>query len=713
MTAMDGAKSPVSDRAPVPGPPTPGAAAAGPDSAYLNRELSWLDFNARVLALAEDPARPLLERAKFLAIFNQNLDEFFQVRVSAIRQQVEAGLRAPSPDGLDAAEVLAAVRAQAAELVERQTRVFTKEVAPALEDVGIRFSNWHDLDDDDRAHLVRVFEEQVFPVLTPLAVDPAHPFPYISSLSLSLAVLVHDPDTGEQRFARVKVPPLLPRFVVMPDGERFVPLEQVIAAHLDALFPGMQVLDHHPFRVTRDADYELEDEAEDLLEAMEDVVRRRTKFGPVVRLEVDTTMSEEVLDLLCRELELSRRDVYVVDGPLDLSGLWALYALPRPELKDDPWVPQTPPALAGVERGGEIFRVLEAGDVLVHHPYDSFATTVETFIDRAARDPQVLAIKQTLYRTAGPESKIVGSLIRAAEAGKQVVVLVELKARFDEQANIERARRLEEAGVHVVYGFVGLKTHTKVVLVVRQEPGGVRRYCHVGTGNYNPRTADIYEDLGILSADPELGADIAELFNHLTGYSHQTRYRKLLVAPAGVRRGILARIGAQARPGGRIVMKMNALVDPPIIDALYEASQAGAEIDLVVRGICCLRPGVPGLSERIRVRSIVGRFLEHSRIFRFGDDPATAEYLVGSADLMPRNLDRRVEALAPVEDPRLRARLDEILAVNLADDVLAWELAADGVWHKVPTVEGVDTHRRLQALALQRTQAGRAQDART
>jgi polyphosphate kinase len=689
-----------------------------PQLRYLNRELSWLDFNGRVLALAEDPAVPLLERAKFLAIFSENLDEFFQVRVAGLSRQVEAGVRTPSPDGRDAAEQLRAIRELVDELVSRQATVFTKDVAPALEEVGIRFADWDDLSDADRAHLVAVFEERVFPVLTPLAVDPAHPFPYISNLSLNLAAVVRDPSTGLVRFARVKVPPLLPRFVVMPDNERFVPLEQVIAARLDALFPGMEILARHPFRVTRDADFELSDDAEDLLEAMESVLRRRTKFGRVVRLEVDASMPVDVRDTLCRELELTDAEVSVIDAPLDLAGLWALHGLDRPELKDEPWTPQTQPELARGDANAppDLFGVLRDGDVLVHHPYDSFATSVDAFVDQAARDPDVLAIKQTLYRTAGADSALVRSLIHAAEQGKQVVALVELKARFDEQANIERAQLFEDAGIHVVYGLVGLKTHAKILLVVRQEADGIRRYCHVGTGNYNPKTATLYEDVGILSSDPDLGADLSELFNFLTGYSRQASYRRLLVAPLTLRPAILERIRREADKGndGRITLKMNSLVDPAVIDALYDASRAGTPSDLIVRGICCLRPGVRGMSENIRVRSILGRFLEHSRVYRFGADPATAEYLIGSADLMPRNLDGRVEALAPVTEPRLRARLAEILDINLADDVLAWELKRDATWHRVPTVEDVDTHRLLRELAVTRVLPAkvRAADAR-
>jgi polyphosphate kinase len=677
---------------------------AAPGSArYLNRELSMLDFQARVLAYAEDPSVPLLERAKFLAIFSGNLDEFFQVRVSGLKEQLALGVRSTSPDGLDQVEQLRAIRDRVDELVSRQATVFTKDVAPALAEAGVSFCNWTDLDGDAHAQLTRVFEDRIFPVLTPLAVDPAHPFPYISSLSLNLAALVRDRASGEQRFARVKVPPLLPRFVTVPGTARFVPLEQLIAAHLDVLFPGMEVLAHHPFRVTRDADIELNDESEDLLAAMEVVLRQRTRFGAAVRLEVDATMSAEVLELLCRELELDGTDVYHVDAPLDLTGLWDIYARRRPELKFRGFAPQTPPQLAGGDESDVFWAVRNGGDILLHHPYDSFATSVERFVEQAARDPDVLAVKQTLYRTGGDEAGIVASLVEAAEAGKQVVALVELKARFDEQANIERARQLEQAGAHVVYGLVGLKTHAKILLVVRKEADGIRRYCHVGTGNYNPKTATTYEDLGVLSCDRELGADLSELFNHLTGYSRPGEYRRLLVAPTHLRDELRALIRSQARAGGRITMKMNALVDAEMIDELYAASNAGARIDLIVRSICCLRAGVAGLSERITVRSVVGRYLEHSRIFRFGPPGEDGtEYFIGSADLMPRNLDKRVEAVLRVAGDRMRARLDEILDVELADDVLAWRLEPDGTWRKTATVVGVESHVRFQELAIAR-----------
>jgi polyphosphate kinase len=680
------------------------AVTIAPDSSrFLNRELSMLDFQARVLALAEDPTLPLLERAKFLAIFSTNLDEFFQVRVSGLKEQLALGVRSTSPDGLDQLAQLRAIRQRVEELVTRQATVFTKDIVPALQESGIDFSAWKDLDDDAKRQLTRVFEDRIFPVLTPLAVDPAHPFPYISDLSLNLAVVVRDVASGEERFARVKVPPLLPRFVTVPDSIRYVPLEQVIAAHLDELFPGMEVLAHHPFRVTRDADIELDDESEDLLAAMESVLRQRTKFGVAVRLEIDAQMTPDVLELLCRELDLASGDVYAVDASLDLSGLWDLYSLRRPELKFPNYTPQSPPALAGGD-DSDVFWAMRNSDVFVHLPYDSFANSIELFVAQAARDKNVLAIKQTLYRTGGDEAGIVASLVHAAEAGKQVVALVELKARFDEQANIERARMLEQAGAHVVYGLVGLKTHAKCVLVVRQEADGIRRYCHVGTGNYNPKTATTYEDLGVLSCDAELGDDLSELFNHLTGYSRQGMYHRLLVAPVHLRGQLATLIRGQAHPGGLITMKMNALVDPAMIDELYAASDAGAQIDLIVRGICCLRAGVPGLSENITVRSIVGRYLEHSRIFRFGEIGAPdVEYVIGSADLMPRNLDGRVEAMLRVTEPRTRARLDEILAINLSDDTLAWTLEPDGTWRKVPTVRGIESQVRFQELAVARS----------
>ncbi len=691
-------------------PDTVGAPLADTDPAhhYINRELSWLAFNERVLALAADPTVPLLERAKFLAIFSTNLDEFFQVRVAGLHDQVEAGNVARSPDGLTPTEQLAAVHQEVARLVARQEALFLGEIVPAMAAEGIRLSSWEELDDDDRKHLVEVFTDRIFPVLTPLAVDPGHPFPYISDLSLNLAVMLADPVTGEQRFARVKVPDILPRFVVMPDGERFIPLEQVIAAHIDELFPGMEVLRHHAFRVTRNADLTLEEEeADDLLMAVEMELRRR-RFGKAVRLELDDRVTPEVRDLLVREIDVDESDVFEFSGPLDLGGLWSVHALDRPDLKDPVWMPVTQARLTSGddEQRVSFFQQLRRGDVLVHHPYDSFSTSVEEFIRQASTDPKVLAIKVTLYRTTR-DSAIIGSLIRAAERAKQVVALVELKARFDEQANIEWARSLEKAGVHVVYGLVGLKTHTKTTLVVRDEPDGIRRYCHIGTGNYNPKTARLYEDLGLLTCDPAVGADLTQLFNYLTGYARDLEFQQVLVAPDHLRRRILELIAGEmaAGPGaGRIVLKMNSLVDPAVIDALYEASQAGVEIDLVVRGICCLRPGVPGLSDRIRVRSIVGRYLEHARIyhFRHGGPDGGPAYYIGSADLMPRNLDRRVEVLVPVTAPILQDELQTILDVNLADDTLAWALGGDGTWSHVPGPATIDTHTRMQELALAR-----------
>ena len=675
---------------------------------FLNRELSWLDFNARVLELAADPSVPLLERTKFCAIFSQNLDEFFQVRIAGLADRVVGGVGGRSPDGLTANEQLDLITDRVTALVQRLEEVFLNELVPALAGVGIVFSSWEQLDDEDRAYLVGEFENRIFPVLTPLAVDPGHPFPYISDLSLNLAVVLRDPDDGERRFARVKVPPVLPRFVVMPDGERFVPLEQVIAAHLDRLFPGMEVVGTTTFRVTRNADLTVaEEEADDLLAAVEMELRRR-RFGAAVRLELDALVTPEVRDLLVRELDLSDRSVQLTVGPLDLGGLMALNALDRPDLKDEPWTPVTQARLTPREGTTlDMFAVIDEGDVMVHHPYDSFSSSVEEFVRQASRDPKVLAIKLTLYRTSG-DSDIVKSLVRAAERGKQVAALVELKARYDEAANIGWARALEQAGVHVTYGLVGLKTHTKTALVVRDEGQTVRSYCHIGTGNYNAKTARLYEDLGILTSDPDITADLTQLFNYLTGYGRRVEYRRLLVAPHSMRDRLLDLIdGEIAAPAGtgRVTMKMNSLVDPVAIDRLYEASAAGVQVDLVVRGICCLRPGVPGLSENIRVRSVIGRYLEHSRIYRFanGGGPGVALTYIGSADLMPRNLDGRVEALVPVLDETLQGLVEELLEVNLSDDTLAWTLGGDGTWTHVEGGGTVDTHLRCQELAIGRS----------
>jgi polyphosphate kinase len=661
-----------------------------PDDRYFNRELSWLDWNARVLALAEDPSQPLLERAKFLAIFASNLDEFYMVRVAGLKRRDETGLSVRSADGLTPREQLAYIAKRNQELVQQHATVFLDHLRPELATHGIQLVSWEDLTDGDRLRLSNYFSDQVFPVLTPLAVDPSHPFPYISGLSLNLAVTVHDPASGTRHFARVKVPDNVPRLIRVEanrDGNTatFLPLEELIANHLGELFDGMDVTEWHVFRVTRNADFEVdEDRDEDLLQALERELAQR-RFGLPVRLEVGEDMTDNMLELLLREMEVDSADVVVVRGPLDLSCLWQLYAVDRRDLKDPPFVPATHPAFADRETPRSVFATLREGDVLVHHPYDSFSTSVQRFIEQAAADPLVLAIKQTLYRTSG-DSPIVDALIAAAEAGKQVVALVEIKARFDEQANIKWARALEKAGVHVVYGLVGLKTHCKVSLVVRQEGSTIRRYCHIGTGNYNPKTARLYEDIGLLTAEPTIGADLTDLFNVLTGYSRQTRYNNLLVAPQGVRRGIVDRIereiehAAAGHPAG-IRIKVNSLVDEQVIDALYRASQSGVDVDIVVRGICALRPEQPGLSERIRVRSILGRFLEHSRVFQF---VGSGEHWLGSADMMHRNLDRRVEVLVRVNDPKLAAQVDSILDSALDPATRCWVLHADGLWQPWP-----------------------------
>jgi len=677
---------------------------------YINREISWLQFNDRVLAMAADPQFPLLERLKYLAIFSSNLDEFFMVRVSGLRDQVQTGMVTRGSDGWTPSETLEAIAKHVGPTIEHQVRVFLDEVSPAMAEAGIRIADISELNSQERDFLHDYFHRQVFPVLTPLAVDPSHPFPYISNLSLSLAVTVRYPGTSRDRFARVKVPGILPRFVPLGDGSTFVPLEQVVATHLDKLFPGMNVVEAHPFRVTRDADIELaEDEADDLLVAVEQELRRQ-RFGAVVRLEVEATMPDHMVRLLQRELEVEDDAVVTVEGPLGLHDLMGLVsALDRPELADEPWVGTTQPRLLGTEGDSvNLFATMREGDLLVHHPYDAFATSVQRFIEQAADDPEVLAIKQTLYRTDG-DSPIVTALIHAAETGKQVVVLVEVKARGDEASNIGWARALERAGCHVAYGLVGLKTHSKTALVVRREHGGIRRYVHIGTGNYNAKTARLYTDIGLLSCDEDLGADLTDLFNSLTGYARGSRYRKILVAPNALRDKTIEMIERTAerhtaRRPGRIIMQMNALVDAACIRALYAASQAGVEIDLIVRGICRLRPGVPGVSDHIRVRSIVGRFLEHSRIWTFAGG-RRREYYIGSADLMPRNLDLRVEVVTPVTDPDLTGRLQEILDVMLADNVQAWELSEDGSWHRRQPEEGerrVATHKRMRELALRR-----------
>lgn len=680
---------------------------------YVNRELSLLDFQERVFALAEVQDRPLLERVKFVAIVSSNLDEFHQVRVAGLLEQAAGGITKSGPDGLTPRQQLAAIRERVIELNGKIDALFTSELLPALSDEGIEIAAYAGLSAEERHSLDVVFEEEIFPVLTPLAVDPSHPFPFISDLSLNLAVLLRDGSSGGVRFARVKIPPNVPRIIPLNDGRRFVPIEQIVDHHLARLFGGLDVVGSTTFRVTRSADLAVEEEeAEDLLEAMESVLRYRQRAARAVRLEVEAGIEDNVLDLLLHGLQLTRDEVYVRTAPLGLAGLWSVYGLDRPDLKDPSWTPTTQPRLT--ESGGrsiDFFEELRKGDILVHFPYESFATSTGAFLAQAAADPDVLAIKQTLYRTSipddpaiGGEEAVVRTLIEAAEADKQVVVLVELKARFDEAANINWAKMLESAGVHVVYGVQGLKTHTKTLLVVRREKDGIRRYSHVGTGNFNPNTARIYEDIGLYTADEEIGADLSELFNHLTGYARPPSYRKLVVAPDFLRPKIIERIREQAALGsrGHILMKSNHIVDPEIIDELYDASGKGCRIDLIVRGNCSVRAGVPGLSETIRLRSIVGRFLEHSRIYRFGEPGPTAVYYIGSADMMQRNLNNRVEALVPVTDPRLKKRLEEIVDVELSDDLLAWEANPDGTWIKIAPDTGIDTHESLLALAAER-----------
>jgi polyphosphate kinase len=680
------------------------------DFPFINRELSWLDFNERVLYQAQDPRNPLLERVRFLSIFTSNLDEFFQVRVSGLLQQVAAGHSRATPDGLSASQKLDRIRGRVLQLQAQHSDVFDG-ISRELAEEGIRILPLEDRPERQN-ELRQRFMDEIFPVLTPLAVDPSHPFPYISDLSLSLAVTVRDPVTGDRRFARVKVPPVLPRmWEVAP--RTYVLLERVVAANLDLLFPGMEVVAHHLFRVTRNADLDIEeDEADDLLMAMEEELRRR-RFGKVVRLEVERSMPHETRSLLQRGLGLDPANVYEIRGMLDLRGLESIADLDIPELQPAPWKPVTPPRLTLREEeedeGVDIFGRIREGDVLVHHPYESFTTSVERLIEQAAADPDVLTIKMTLYRTSG-DSPIVHALIRAAESGKQVVVLVEIKARFDERANIVWARALERAGAHVAYGLLGLKTHSKCALVVRREAGGLRRYAHIGTGNYNHRTARIYTDFGLLTADRGITGDVTDLFNVLTGVARKDSYRELLVAPKSMRPGLerLIRdeiVRHRQHGDGRIIIKCNACVDPDMIQRLYEASQAGVPIDIIVRGMCSLQPGVPGFSESIAVRSIVGRYLEHSRIFVFGQGERE-RYFIGSADLMERNLDRRVEAITPVKDEALQERLRTVLSIMRRDDRRAWVLGADGEWRRVEsTVEGeptTDTFEALMAEAAER-----------
>ena len=694
---------------------------------YFNRELSWLEFNRRVLAEALDNRTPLLERLKFMAIFSSNLDEFFMVRVAGLKQQVEAGVTKLSADGRTPRQQLEAIAEILTPMVQQQHQHFEKVLKKELTKSGIHILNYVDLNQEQRTYINNFFEDYIFPVLTPLAVDPSHPFPYISNLSFNLAVVLKDPAFEQELFARVKIPKVLPRFVDLPEelrqGHRGksgvwtgVPIEQIVTHNLEYLFPGMNILESYAFRVTRNADLSVEeDEADDLLLAIEQELQKRRIGGSCVRLEIEASVPPDIRSTIMHELVLEEIDVYDIDGLLSLGDLMSFLALPLPELKDKPWTAVLPPRLSGLREqengesgeGETFFNVIRHGDLLVHHPYHSFSATVLRFVKEAAYDPNVLAIKMTLYRTSG-DSPIIKALITAAQNGKQVVVLVELKARFDEENNILWAKKLENSGVHVVYGVTGLKTHTKITLVVRQEKEQIRRYVHIGTGNYNPKTAKIYTDLGLISCREELGADLTDLFNFLTGYSRQKSYRKMLVAPVSLRDRMIEMINREAdncRQGktGRIVAKMNSLVDRQVIQTLYEASQAGVEIDLIIRGICCLRPGLPEFSDKIRVISIIGRFLEHSRIFYFHND-GKEEIYIGSADWMTRNLSRRVEAVTPIESSEILRDVQEILGVMLADNRTAWELQSDGTFIQRKPKKGEEarsTHDTLMEMAQQ------------
>jgi polyphosphate kinase len=698
-------------------------------SLYINRELSWLDFNERVLQLGEDESTPLLERVKFCAIYTTNLDEYYMVRVAGLHDQIDAGVENPSQDGRTPSETIAGIRERVLELGVRLSECFEGHLRPALSEHGVNVVSFEELDDEQRAELAKHFRRVIFPALTPLAVAPGRPFPYISNLSLSLAVLVRDPTGGETVFARVKVPTeILPRFVTVrstaepgtsptaggANHTTLVPLEDVIAHHLDALFPGMEIVDYDVFRVTRDADLEVSDDAADLLQAVEDELRRR-RFGEIVRVEIGSSCSERLHEELVGLLGVREDEVYPVDGLLDMGALWQIVKLPgMPELRNAPYAPVTHPRLLRHEgERPDVFAAMREGDVLVHHPYDSFSTSVERFVEQAVADPNVLAIKQTVYRTSD-DSPLVPDLIAASERGKQAVALVELTARFDERMNIHWAKALEEAGVHVVYGQPALKTHAKCVLVVRREGDGVRNYVHIGTGNYHSATARLYTDFGLFTTDEQIGADVADMFNNLTGYGRPLRYRKALIAPAHLREGLIAEIDAtiaahSPESPGRIAMKMNALVDNHCIRALYRASRAGVKVDLNVRGICCLRPGVPGISENIAVVSIVGRLLEHSRVYTFEREGKRTVY-IASADLMPRNLDHRVELGAPIESPELRDELMDTLERAFADNQSSWQLDGDGVWHRRTPAPG-ERPRNMQ-LELMELHARRAAEAR-
>ncbi|BDI23752.1 RNA degradosome polyphosphate kinase [Herbiconiux sp. L3-i23] len=661
-----------------------------PPDRYLDRELSWLAFNQRVLELAEDPKVPLLERTNFLAIFASNLDEFFMVRVAGLQRRIATGIAVPTNVGRAPIDVLADISAKAHELQARHAAAFQNLIKPALDEADIHIEVWSDLNEEDRARVRELFVSRIFPVLMPLAVDPAHPFPYISGLSLNLSVRVRNPKTEKVEFARVKVPPLLSRFVQLPDDGsgrlRFIPLEDLISNHLEHLFPGMEILEHHEFRLTRNEDVNIdEDESENLIQALEKELLRR-RFGPPIRLEITDDMDPVTLDLLVRELGITEQEVYRLPAPLDLAGLFELGKIDRPALKYPTHLPTTSARLLPSEpnQTPDIFASINRGDVLLHHPYESFATSVQAFLEQAAADPQVLAIKQTLYRTSG-DSPIIEALIDAAQAGKAVLALVEVKARFDEEANISWARKLEKAGVHVVYGLVGLKTHCKLALVVRQEKdGSLRHYTHIGTGNYNPKTSRIYEDFGLLTADAQVGKEVTRLFNELSGYAIEKKFDRLLVAPRYLRKGLLRRIDAETRnalagkPSG-IRIKVNSIVDEAVIDALYRASNAGVPVEVWVRGICGIMPGVPGLSENITVRSVLGRFLEHSRIFWFAneDDP---QVYIGSADMMHRNLDRRVEVLVRLTDRTHLREIGKLFDTAMADTTQSWHLTGEGEW---------------------------------
>jgi polyphosphate kinase len=677
-----------------------------PSDRFLDRELSWLAFNQRVLELAEDDSVPLLERANFLAIFADNLDEFFMVRVAGLKRRIETGIAVPTNVGTAPVDVLTGIGEKAHELQERHARVFRDEIMPALDEAGIHIESWSDLDGNDRARIDEIFSTQIFPVLMPLAVDPAHPFPYISGLSLNLSVRVRNPKAGRTEFARIKVPQNLPRFVELPDDarglRRFIPLEDLIANHLGELFPGMEILATHEFRVTRNEDVEIEeDETENLLQALEKELRRR-RFGPPIRLEISDDMDDVTLQLLMSELEITEQEVYRLPGPLDLSDLFEITGIDRPDLKYPKQVPTTAAQFRPAEPTdkADIFAAVARGDVLVHHPYESFATSVQAFLEQAAVDPNVLAIKQTLYRTSG-DSPIVEALIQAAQNGKAVLALVEIKARFDEEANIGWARKLERAGVHVVYGLVGLKTHCKLLLVVRQDKDGVlRHYSHIGTGNYNPKTSRIYEDLGLFTMSNTVGKDLTRLFNELSGYAIEKKFKRLLVAPLHLRGGLIKHIETEAQNAlegkpARTRIKVNSMVDERVIDALYRASQAGVDVDVFVRGICSLRPGIPGLSENIRVRSVLGRYLEHSRVFWFANDGDPQVY-IGSADMMHRNLDRRVETLVRLRRAEHIVELEELFDLAMSDETSSWWLGEDGTWSRHARDEHGEPLRDLQ-----------------